>query len=75
MPKMDGFQFVDELRARPECQEIPVVVITSKDLTAEDRSRLNGEVERVIQKSERDQMLRRLTDELSKWVKPKATAG
>jgi signal transduction histidine kinase/CheY-like chemotaxis protein len=75
MPKMDGFQFVDELRARPEWQEIPVVVITSKDLTNEDRSRLNGGVERVIQKSERDQMLRRLTDELSKWVKPKATAG
>jgi CheY-like chemotaxis protein len=72
MPKMDGFQFVDELRARPEWQEIPVVVITSKDLTAEDRSRLNGEVERVIQKSERDEMLHRLTDELSKWVKPRA---
>jgi CheY-like chemotaxis protein len=71
MPKMDGFQFVDELRARPEWQEIPVVVITSKDLTAEDRSRLNGEVERIIQKSERDEMLRRLTDELSKWVKPR----
>jgi GAF domain-containing protein/CheY-like chemotaxis protein len=71
MPKMDGFQFVDELRARPEWREIPVVVITSKDLTQEDRSRLNGEVERVIQKSERDEMLRRLTDELGKWVKPR----
>jgi GAF domain-containing protein/CheY-like chemotaxis protein len=71
MPKMDGFQFVDELRARSEWREIPVVVITSKDLTDEDRSRLNGEVERVIQKSERDEMLRRLTDELGKCVKPR----
>jgi CheY-like chemotaxis protein len=71
MPRMDGFEFLDELRARPEWSDIPVVVITSKDITDEDRSRLNGEVERVIQKSERDEMLRRLTAELGKWVKPK----
>jgi CheY-like chemotaxis protein len=71
MPRMDGFEFLDELRARPEWRDIPVVVITSKDITDEDRSRLNGEVERIIQKSERDEMLRRLTAELGKWVKPK----
>jgi CheY-like chemotaxis protein len=72
MPKMDGFELVDELRSRPEWREIPVVVITAKDLTDEDRSRLNGGVERIIQKSERDEMLRRLTGELSKWVKPRS---
>jgi CheY-like chemotaxis protein len=74
MPKMDGFEFLDELRARPEWLDIPVVVITSKDLTDDDRSRLNGGVERVIQKGERDEMLRRLTSELSKWVKPRTKA-
>jgi DNA-binding response OmpR family regulator len=50
MPEMDGFEFLDELRRRPEWHNIPVVVITSKDLTAEDRRRLNGGVARIIQK-------------------------
>jgi len=50
MPEMDGFEFLDELRRRPEWREIPVVVITSKDLTEEDRRRLNGGVARIIQK-------------------------
>jgi CheY-like chemotaxis protein len=69
MPKMDGFEFLDELRSRPHWQDLPVVVITAKDLTQEDRSRLNGEVERIIQKSDRDEMLRQLTREISKCVK------
>jgi adenylate cyclase len=69
MPKMDGFEFLDELRSRPNWQEIPVVVITAKDLTEEDRVRLNGGVERIIQKSDRDEMLCQLTREISKCVK------
>ena len=69
MPKMDGFEFLDELRGRSEWQDIPVVVITAKDLTDEDRNRLNGGVERIIQKSDRDEMLRQLSREISKCVK------
>src|SRR5262249_44304280 len=69
MPKMDGFEVLDELRRRPKWQDIPVVVITAKDLTEEDRVRLNGGVERIIQKSSRDEMLRQLTREISKCVK------
>jgi signal transduction histidine kinase/DNA-binding response OmpR family regulator len=69
MPKMDGFEFLDELRSRPDWRDIPVVVITAKDLTEEDRNRLNGGVERIIQKSDRDEMLRQLTREMSKCVK------
>ena len=74
MPRMNGFEFLDELRARGEWRDIPVVVITAKDLTEADRDRLNGGVERIIEKSKPDEMLRRLTTELSKWVKP-AVAG
>jgi CheY-like chemotaxis protein len=70
MPKMDGFEFLDELRGRPDWQDIPVVVITAKDLTDEDRDRLNGGVERIIQKSDRDEMLRQLSRAISKCVKP-----
>jgi CheY-like chemotaxis protein len=69
MPKMDGFEFLDELRSRPEWQDIPVVVITAKDLTNTDRNRLNGGVERIIQKSDRDEMLRQLSREIGKCVK------
>ncbi len=73
MPKMDGFEFLDELRGRPDWRDIPVVVITAKDLTDEDRNRLNGGVERIIQKSDRDEMLRQLSREISKCVKLRAT--
>jgi signal transduction histidine kinase/DNA-binding response OmpR family regulator len=68
MPEMDGFQFVDELRLRPEWRDIPIVVVTARDLTAEDRGRLNGAVERIIQKTERDRMLRELQGELVKCI-------
>ena len=73
MPKMDGFEFLDELRGRPDWQDIPVVIITAKDLTEEDRNRLNGGVERIIQKSDRDEMLRQLSREISKCLKPQTT--
>ena len=50
MPEMDGFTFMEELRARPGCRSVPVIVITAKDLTEDDRRRLNGEVARILQK-------------------------
>ena len=50
MPEMDGFEFLDNLRSRPGGEAIPVVVLTAMDLTDEDRSRLNGGVERILSK-------------------------
>jgi len=50
MPEMDGFEFLEELREREDGKHIPVLVITAKDLTEEDHQRLNGSVERIIQK-------------------------
>ncbi|MBK8741143.1 MAG: response regulator [Betaproteobacteria bacterium] len=50
MPEMDGFEFLVEMRGRVEWRDIPVLVVTAKDLTAEERSRLNGDVARVLQK-------------------------
>jgi CheY-like chemotaxis protein len=57
------------MRRRPEWREIPVVVVTSKDLTAEDRGRLNGGVERIIHKTGRDDTLREVRGVLSKLLK------
>ena len=59
MPEMDGFEFLAELRRHATWRDIPVLVLTAMDLTAGDRRRLNGEVERVIQKGAygRDELL------------------
>ena len=48
MPEMDGFEFLTEMRQRPQFRDIPVLVLTAKDLSAEDLRRLNGHVERVM---------------------------
>ena len=50
MPEMDGFEFLSALRGREEWRTIPVVVVTAKDLTTEDRRRLDGSVAHVVQK-------------------------
>jgi CheY-like chemotaxis protein len=49
MPVMDGFEFVRELRRQEPANEIPIVVVTAKDLTEEDRRRLNGSVVSLIE--------------------------
>ncbi|MRR37919.1 response regulator, partial [bacterium] len=51
MPEMDGFEFMTELRKRPEYRRVPVVVITAKDVTEEDRRKLSGEVSRILPKT------------------------
>jgi len=50
MPEMDGFEFVAELRRNETWRTIPVVVLTAKTITSEDRLRLNGYVEKILQK-------------------------
>jgi len=50
MPEMDGFEFMEALRERPDGRLVPVVVITAKDITEEDRRRLNGQVAKILQK-------------------------
>jgi signal transduction histidine kinase/DNA-binding response OmpR family regulator/putative methionine-R-sulfoxide reductase with GAF domain len=64
MPVMDGFEFVAELRRNPEWRGLPVVVMTSRDVSDDDRRRLNGGVERVLQKASlsREELLRVLRE-------------
>ena len=50
MPVMDGFEFIEQLRKRSTGRDIPVVVHTAKDLTDQDRQRLRGSVDNVLQK-------------------------
>jgi CheY-like chemotaxis protein len=50
MPVMDGFDFLLEMRAKAEWLDIPVIVLTAKDLTEEDRRVLSGRVEQIVEK-------------------------
>lgn len=54
MPEMDGFEFVAAMREHEEWRAIPVVVVTAKSITEEDRRRLNGCVENIVQKGHLD---------------------
>ncbi|MEA2078915.1 MAG: response regulator, partial [Pseudomonadota bacterium] len=64
MPVMDGFGFLAAMRARPEWRHIPVIVVTAKDLSREDRARLNGMVEDVLEKNaySREDLLERVRE-------------
>jgi signal transduction histidine kinase/DNA-binding response OmpR family regulator len=64
MPEMDGFEFADRVRLRPEWRQIPIVVLTAKDVSAPERLRLSGYVETIVQKSgdSQDALLSRVRD-------------
>jgi threonine synthase len=50
MPKMDGFTVLESLRADPRTHDIPVIVVSAKDLSGEDRARLEGHIKALYQK-------------------------
>lgn len=66
MPVMDGLQFIDELRRNPQWRTIPIVVLTGKNLTQEERVRLNMNVQKILEKStvSRAVLLREITDSI-----------
>jgi len=55
MPVMDGFEFVLEMRSRDAARAIPIVVVTAKDLTDEERRSLKGDVAGLIERRGMDQ--------------------
>jgi signal transduction histidine kinase/DNA-binding response OmpR family regulator len=74
MPEMDGFELLAELRDRVEWKSIPVIVVTAKDLSPEERMFLNGSlllsncVRGVLQKGgfDRDGLLREVRELVSR---------
>jgi CheY-like chemotaxis protein len=50
MPGVDGFEVLEAMRREEAWRDIPVIIITAKDLGREDLARLNGRAERVFQK-------------------------
>jgi len=69
MPEMDGFELLGALRSNVAWREIPVLVLTAKDLTDDDRARLNGGIERVLQKRGRQELLSEVLDVLDRCIK------
>ncbi len=51
MPEPDGFAVLEKIRSNPDTRDLPVIVVTAKDLTKEDRKKLSGNVFSVLEKS------------------------
>jgi CheY-like chemotaxis protein len=73
MPEIDGFAVVEALATRPETADIPIVVLTSMSLRAEDRQRLEGRIAFVASKSSLD--LDVLAQRLVRVSRPSSAVG
>ena len=54
LPELDGFAFAAEVRRDDRWRDVPIVVLTARDLTADDRRRLTGHVQQILQKGADD---------------------
>jgi CheY-like chemotaxis protein len=52
MPDVDGFEVVSKLREDPAASQIPILIYTAKNITSEDRERLQGNIQTIIQKGD-----------------------
>jgi threonine synthase len=52
MPGVDGFGVLDTIKSDEELGDIPVIVISAKELTAAEKERLSGQVEGLMQKGD-----------------------
>jgi ammonium transporter len=73
MPQMDGFEVIRVMRSTMIWRNIPIVVLTAMDLTQADRLRLNGYVERVLQKGlyQHDELLSDVRELVMSYVDAK----
>ena len=70
MPEVDGFSVLREMRANPAWRDIPVVVLTSLDLTGEVRRLLQQQAERVLQKGRytKEELLKEVRNAVAEFV-------
>jgi CheY-like chemotaxis protein len=52
MPEVDGFEVMEKLRRDETLQDIPVIVVTAKDLTGEEADQLRGHVDNILRKGD-----------------------
>ena len=70
MPGIDGFGFVEELKLDPRTKDIPVVVVSAKDITDDERKRLKGHIQALYQKGALHP--RRFVDQVVQVIEEKA---
>jgi CheY-like chemotaxis protein len=72
MPRMDGFEVIASLQQDPERRDIPVIVLTAKMLTRQERRALKEHALAVIQKGalDRDALMAELKQVLPEPVRP-----
>lgn len=70
MPGIDGFGLVEELRLDPRTRDIPIVVVSAKDITPVERKRLNGHIEALYQKGSLQP--RKFVDQVIQVIEDKA---
>jgi CheY-like chemotaxis protein len=73
MPEVNGFDVVDALSLRPETAKIPILVVTAKQITAEDRTKLNGFVRTIMEKGALDPV--RFATEVRRAMSGRAAAA
>ncbi|HZT05533.1 MAG TPA: PAS domain S-box protein [Chloroflexota bacterium] len=71
MPNMDGFEFLYALRRSPAGRRVPVIILTSKDLTTADRRQLQMSAQGIVLKGE--EATERLLAEIKNWVPQRST--
>ena len=52
MPEMDGFAVLDQLKQQPQTSNIPVIVVTAKELTVNEKKRLQGQIAQLMTKGD-----------------------
>ena len=74
MPRMDGFEFLHEMRRNAAWDGIPVIVVTARDLDPAERERLATEADAVLRKGalDREALLRQVSALLADRVKQNA---
>lgn len=50
MPELDGFSLLEIVKTEEELRDVPVIVVTAKELTSAERRRLDGQIESLLQK-------------------------
>jgi len=50
MPDVDGFKVIEMMKEDPDLQQIPIVVVTAKELTVREREQLDTQVDMLLQK-------------------------
>ncbi len=52
MPEMDGFAVMEKLQSDPDTADIPIIVVTAKELTPAEKARLEGHIQKLMQKGD-----------------------